>query len=249
MAISANTLFHFTDERQKLMSILKNSFFPKYSLEDISNAIPDTSIYHIAHIPMVCFCDIVFSQIKSHIDFYGDYGIGLRKRGWGISKGISPVFYFPKESISASLIKSIGSEISLKLKDKNERIAIRRQLQNFYKCVKPYRGKAFNRKEKKLEDRIFYDEREWRFVPKNFPVIPERKANQVALEKANQEMQLNDKLLFKAKDVKYIIVKKENEIPAFVNFIENELSQEFDENERNILVSKLISVQQIKEDM
>ena len=79
MAVSANTLFHFTDEKSKLMGILKNSFYPKYSLEDISNATPEVSIYRTAHIPMVCFCDIVFSQIKNHIDFYGDYGIAFTK--------------------------------------------------------------------------------------------------------------------------------------------------------------------------
>lgn len=249
MAVSANTLFHFTDDRAKLMSILKNHFFPKYSLEDISNATPENSIYRTAHIPMVCFCDIVFSQIKSHIDFYGDYGIGLNKKDWGVSKGISPVFYFPKKSISAALIKSIGSEISATIKTKNERLAIRKQLQNFYKCVKPYNGKAFNRKEKRLEDRNFYDEREWRFVPKTIPVIPEKNATTASLDKANAEMQVNERLIFKAKDIKYIIVKKESEIPELVNFIEKGLSNEFDENERKLLVSKLISVQQIEEDM
>jgi len=249
MAVSANTLFHFTDEKEKLMSILENSFYPKYSLEDISNATPERSIYRTSHIPMVCFCDIVFSQIKSHIDFYGDYGIGLRKKGWGISKGISPVFYFPKESISASFIKLIGSEIGSKVKAKSERIALRKQLQNFYKCVKPYNGKAFNKKEKRLEDRLFYDEREWRFVPKNFPVVAEKNATTIALEKANNEMQENDRLMFKAKDVKYIIVKRESEIPDFVSFIETKLIKDFDEKERKLLVSKLISVQQIKEDM
>src|SRR5690606_31643375 len=100
MAISANTLFHFT-EKEKLKQILLNDFYPNYCLEDLSNATPPVSIYKNAYIPMVCFCDLVFSQIKKHIDFYGDYGIGLRKKGWGIERGISPIYYVPEASISA----------------------------------------------------------------------------------------------------------------------------------------------------
>lgn len=249
MAVSANTLFHFTDEKLKLMGILKNSFYPNYSLEDISNATPEKSIYQAAYIPMVCFCDLLFSQIKTHIDFYGDYGIGLRKNGWGIEKGISPIFYFPEESISANLIQSVATEITAKLKVKSERVAVRKQLQNFYKCVKPFDGKAFNRKEKKLEDRIFYDEREWRFVPKNFPVVAEKRATKILLQRANEKMMLDEKLTFGAKDVKYIILKKENEIPDFVNYIERELKSVFGKDDRKLLVSKLISVEQVREDM
>lgn len=85
MAVSANTLFHFT-EKDRLKNILLNGFLPSYSLEDLSNATPEGSPYSAAHTPMVCFCDLVFSQIKKHIDFYGNYGIGLRKDSWGQKK-------------------------------------------------------------------------------------------------------------------------------------------------------------------
>ena len=199
---------------------------------------------------MVCFCDLIFSQIKYHIDFYGDYGIGMRKKGWGIEKGISPIFYFPEESISAELIKLVATEITSKIKKRSERVSIRKQLQNFYKCVKPYDGVAFNRKEKKMEDRIFYNEREWRFVPKNFPVLPEKRASTSLLEKVNLKMQRDERLIFKAADVKYIIVKEEKEIPGFVRFIEEDLTKQFKKPEdRKLLVSKLISAEQIADDM
>src|SRR3989338_11108663 len=98
MAVSANTLFHFT-EKDTLKQILLNDFYPKYSKEDLSNATPENSIYKVAYTPMVCFCDLIFSQIKKHIEFYGSYGIGLRKDNWGRKKGISPIVYVPEKSM------------------------------------------------------------------------------------------------------------------------------------------------------
>ncbi len=59
----------------------------------------------------------------------------------------------------------------------------------------------------------------------------------------------DERLNFSAKDIKYIIVKTEKEIPEFVDFIENDLKGQFNFFERTLLVSKLISVEQIKDDM
>lgn len=248
MAVSANTLFHFT-EKGYLKGLLKSNFHPRYSLEDLSNVTPGKSIYKKSYIPMVCFCDLLFSQIKDHIDFYGDYGIGLRKKEWGLKNGISPITYVPQKSLSAYHIQSISAEISAKLKNITDRKAIRKQLQNFYKYVKPYDGLVKNRKNRKNEYRIFYEEREWRFVPKNFPVLAIRRANPELLARANAKMEADERLNFSAKDIKYIIVKAEKEIPEFVDFIENDLKGQFNPFERKLLVSKLISVEQIKDDM
>jgi len=51
------------------------------------------------------------------------------------------------------------------------------------------------------------------------------------------------------KNIKYIIVREEDEIPEFVDFIEEDLKDKFKMPERKLLVSKLISVQQIRDDM
>lgn len=249
MAVSANTLFHFTDKKENLKGILENAFLPKYSLEDITTATPENSSFQTSYIPMVCFCDLLFPQIKSHIDFYGDYGIGLRKKEWGIKKGISPVFYFPEEVMSARLIQSVANSISKEIKIESEQEIISQQLQNFYKCVKPYEGKAFNKRERKLEDRLFYNEREWRFIPKNFPVVPESKMNHRKLKEDNAKLQREELLRFESRDVKYIIVKNDKEIEEFVDFIERKLIQKFEARERKLLLSKLICVDQISDDM
>lgn len=247
MAVSANTLFHFT-EKEKLKGILKNYFNPQYSLEELSNVMPKSEVY-FAYIPMICFCDLLFYQIKNHIDFYGDYGIGLQKKGWGIEKGISPIVYVPKKSISATFIQVVGHEIATLFKKKRGLKTIPKLLPDFFKYIKAYDGKAFNRKTKKREYRIFYDEREWRYVPNGFQVIEEKHISKSSIEMGNNNMRRSKKLIFKAKHIKYIVVKNENEIPEFVDFIEKKLTKQFSRRERKLLVSKLISVENINDDM
>jgi len=244
MGVSANTLFHFTKKKDFLKEILKNNFYPKYSLEDLSNAIPDGSIYS-ARIPMVCFCDLLFSQIKDHIDFYGDYGIGLRKKEWGLKNEISPIIYVPNE---LTLIQQMTEQYRSLLKSKKGDLSINKNLPDLYKYLKSYEGKAKNRQTQKMVDKVFYDEREWRYVPSDFAVLPEDIDKKI-LNSENEKMKVKSQLKFKAVDVKYIIVKKEKEIPKFADFIEKDLESRFDTNNRRLLVSKLISVEQIKDDI
>jgi Putative abortive phage resistance protein AbiGi, antitoxin len=46
---------------------------------------------------IVCFCDLPLSNLSEHLNFYGNYGIGLTKE-WGIGKGINPVIYLSQAS-------------------------------------------------------------------------------------------------------------------------------------------------------
>jgi hypothetical protein len=84
MNISSNTLFHFTDKIENVISILKEEFRPHFCLEDLNDFVaPDDRIEELEHaIPMVCFCDIPLSQSMNHRKTYGNYGIGLSKE-WG----------------------------------------------------------------------------------------------------------------------------------------------------------------------
>lgn len=246
MAVSANTLFHFTGKLDNLKGILKSSFRPRYSLEDLSNAVPGK--VYVARIPMVCFCDLLLSQIKDHIKFYGDYGIGLRKKGWGNKKGISPIIYLPKRSISSVLLKEITDQFRSSLQSRDSSL-IHKHLPEFYKYIKAYDGLAQNKRTREMESRVFYDEREWRYSPNNFPVLPEKIEDHAFLEKENKKIANSKSLTFTARDIKYIIVKKENEISSFADFIIGSLKKEFTYPERNLLVSKLISVEQIRDDI
>ena len=88
MAISANTLFHFTSKYDTLISILKSKFFPRLCLE--------RGLWHPGNrkwaVPIVCFCDIPLSNMAEHTQKYGNYAIGIKKT-WAIKQGITPVLY------------------------------------------------------------------------------------------------------------------------------------------------------------
>jgi len=248
MAESANTLFHFTGKRA-LKGILKNGFYPRYYKENLSTATPRISIYKESFVPMVCFCDLPMSRIIDHIRFYGEYGIGMRKEGWGVERGISPIIYLPESSSSSVQFQDIAASISRTISDFKESLFIRQQLLNFYKYIKPYKGETWNKKKKKKVPVTFYHEREWRYVPDGFSIVSDKNIIPDWIEKANETLKKKEhKLNFDANNVKYIVVKSEHEIPAFTHFINKNLLN-FNEDERSLLASKLISVTQIREDM
>ena len=89
-----------------------------------------------------------------------------------------------------------------------------------------------------------------RYVPEKFSIISEKRTRKISIHSENERMKNKEhKLGFKAEDVKYIVVKTEKEILRFAEFIQNKLRTEFDEKERMLLISKLVSSEQIKDDM
>jgi hypothetical protein len=71
MAISAQTLFHFTKSAEALIGILREEFKPRYCLEDQTvMRHPDGPNMLELAIPMVCFCDIPLSSIIWCCDNY-----------------------------------------------------------------------------------------------------------------------------------------------------------------------------------
>src|ERR1700722_14296147 len=100
--LSANSLFHFTEKRADLISILKNGLYVRYSLENYQGLIEEKEEEEV-NLPMVCFCDIPLSQVKRHITTYGSYAIGLTKK-WGIKNKINPVIYTYYNSSIANIL-------------------------------------------------------------------------------------------------------------------------------------------------
>jgi len=180
MAISANTLFHFT-KFNYLRSIIEDGYFlPRYSFEMFN-----CQEKFIVAYPMVCFCDISLSQITSHAKDYHKNGIGLTKT-WGQTNKINPVLYIQKESYVHEILINLlnkqnfhsenGSSY-LKVTDSllREKIFKLFELSAFFK---PSRGKIWEKTERSFKlkslpksnlsralTKNFYNEREWRFVP------------------------------------------------------------------------------------
>jgi len=256
--ISSNTLFHFTNSAEKIIGIIKNGFVPKFCLEELGYDIFfDTNTKDESAVPMTCFCDLPLSKIDNHLEFYGSYGIGLSK-DWGKENGLTPLTYIHENSTQINYLKQLGNLITdvffetdifkdLPM-EKNPLIALF-ELSGFYK---PYSGQMW-RINKYVEKR-FYDEREWRYVPflnvkdgSHYRLSKDEFLNEIKRASANDRIAKDFSLKFKCEDIKYIIVSKESEMIALFDALDS-MTNEFSDDERKILKTKIISTEQIMQD-
>jgi|SRR5687767_9611520 hypothetical protein len=267
--LSSATLFHFTRSLDTLKKILKSGFKPFYSSEDLLMF----GVAECPGIPMVSFCDIPLSHTNRHVQDYGRYGIGLAKK-WGMAKNVSPVHYIYQDSICARVIRDIYDALPRDAFYANcscMRFDTRTAI-FFY--GKPYHGHLLKKGGSgELLDKgdvVFYDEREWRYVPfadqtiKGREEIPqnvrtmlsEREFTEAdALARASESLHGYYRLTFGADDTSYLIVDREEEIPELVDFIES-VGPEWEntelasctESQRKRLATRLISMAQIERD-
>lgn len=260
--LSANTLYHFTKSKENLINILTSNFYPRYSIEDWSVlSSGDSVLDDEAAIPVICFCDIPLSQIYNHMSFYGNYAIGLKK-DWGEKNKVSPLMYCHKNSIISNRLVTIRNEFE---KHKAKTILSFTSLIDILRFVKPYEGYQKNSKGEKVPVR-FYDEREWRYVPVDQIREAKKKGDdsiQLTLYKKYYKPDgkidwdyINDNnkkiekfsLDFTPDDIKYIIVKHEDERYELAKKIEEIKGDKFTHKDIKVLTTKIISVEQIKED-
>lgn len=269
--LSSATLFHFTSSLETLKKILGGGFKPFYSSEDLKMfGVPECP-----GIPMVSFCDIPLSKTQNHVRDYGRYCIGFDKT-WGMRKNISPVHYIYEGSICAHIINTIYENLPGDAFNKDCGCMIFNAQTAIFFYGKPYSGRML-RKNWSIGTIIdkgsvtFYDEREWRYVPfadqtitggENVPegiraILSEKEfQDSDILTKATGSLHEKYRLTFKAEDVKYMIVKDDDEIPEMVDFIYGELRRA-DENteirscstdDRKRLTTRIISMKQIEQD-
>lgn len=248
MKISSNTLFHFTRDKQNLVGILTDGFKPRYCSEDMRTI--HYSPYKNFMIPMVCFCDIPLSMIDNHIMDYGCYGIGMSKE-WGVKKGINPIFYIMEGTLINSHINNIKNTLVDLWFSKEVKEAPSDELNNTYwnmlSYFKPYKGIC----NKSNAEKIFYEEREWRYVPPyddNAHLITDSSDHRVDFNKMNDLVAKNHSLGFKISDIKYIIVQSKDEIYSILEDIDRIKSPRYDVEDVQILKTKIISVEDIRED-
>ena len=245
MAISANTLFHFTSKYDTLINILQSRFFPRLCLEK-GLWYPGDKKWAI---PMVCFCDIPLSNIADHTQKYGNYAIGIKKT-WAMNQGVTPVLYVhDKSSFIGNGLDALIWSMELSEKDPEhfgERLA---QVMSMFFMMKPYEGyQERGGRRKKVR---FYDEREWRYIPPisgpqlNF--LTEEKFNdniqRDILNSFNEQFGIN----FNPDVINYIIVEKENEIIPLMHELHS-IKGDFSYNSVELLASRIISMDRIRED-
>jgi hypothetical protein len=242
MAISTNSIIHYTDTIDKLEAILKEGLGIKYCDETL---VMEKDTKSLAAHPMISFCDIPLSHSYKHFDAYGRYGIGLSKI-WARKYGINPVLYLDKDSsISKTLAEFIKErrEKSTNLNEKQKANILR------IKCFsKNYSGHL---KRKLVDDKNyrFYDEREWRLVPNNDEL--NRASFSISSTDYNKDKDRYNNPIssiryqFDASDISYIIVDKTNQIPNVINTVRTAYSSKCTAQELDILFSKICSTEQI----
>ncbi len=148
--LSSDSLFTFASQLDYIIDMLEHGIKPRYIFERIP--LPNKTWYYI--VAAKCFCDIPLGMIKSHLNWFGNYGLGIDKK-YLQDFGVSPVIYIHSNSywIINTLIKNGIKEL-----DKYPTLPyLKRYFGDDYKLEIDGKYKMYHRK--------FYDEREWRFIP------------------------------------------------------------------------------------
>ena len=240
----SHTLFHFTKSIDALKSILKNGFWPQYSLEDFSWY--NTKMGFMGY-PMVCFCDIPLTRIGEHVGFYGEYGLGLTKH-WGVSNGLNPLIYLSQSTpISKALYRLVDTHSRLRKLYYEES---NKDINSIISYIKPIEGNILIGTIPTSKE--FYQENEWRYVPIDKKIRQwinkEEYADTKVLSKLNEIAKDKGRLQIMPNDIKYIFVKSDANIPGIINFIQTELDH-YSGNDLKILMSRIVSSESIKVDL
>src|SRR6266853_679908 len=95
-------IYHYTKRFEVLSRyILKDGFWPQYSLEDFS-WVQDGQPLYLAF-PCVCFTELPLAESQMHRSDYGDYAIGF-KREWAVVKGLRPLRYVSETEKAAGIL-------------------------------------------------------------------------------------------------------------------------------------------------
>jgi Putative abortive phage resistance protein AbiGi, antitoxin len=245
MTPRSSTLFHFTKSRETLKLILAGGFWPRYCVEDI-RWVGQADAPTIAF-PMVCFCDIPLSRISDHVNFYGQYGLGMT-REWATANSLNPVLYIAGENPICSELRALNRHTN-KLVG-NDKVEAKDSLRYLYAHTKPSRGVMVV--DGTPVEKDFYLESEWRHVPKAPELTAYLRADvfedpdKLIIE--NKKTDEHCRLKFTPRDVKYIFVKSDADIPELINFIQADMDH-LPHSETKVLMSRITSLESIQEDV
>jgi hypothetical protein len=277
--ISANTLFHFTTSRQSLLGILANGLYVRYCLENYESLISGkaelvlpmtcfcdiplsqvkrhTSTYGQYAIGLSKnwgmkneVNPVIYTYPKSTTAKILDKLVDDLENFFDITEEETPNSKTKKTMLKKD--SEIGSQYGEKVGE------LHKNLSHFIKFIKPYEGK-FYRNDRYLDKPVkFYEEREWRFMPPKdffdkvflkdsykseyYKDVVKRRAIYINLAK-------HIKLNFNANDIRFIIVNKDDEIPGLLRDIEKIFGGNTPYNDLKLLGTRLISLEQILEDL
>lgn len=243
----SHTLFHFTKDTEILKKIIKEGFWPRYCLEDISWLGGGSDFEYMAY-PLVSFCDIPLARISEHVGFYGEYGIGLT-REWAELNNLNPILYIAG---SSHVKLSIRQNILMMSGLDNEES--KKKSQKYWKYlmayIKPTEGNMVVAGTPVVKE--FYQESEWRYVPDNDEItdvlLRSDYDDEATRNVHNDKVKMHASLRFTPKDIKYIFVRDDANIPDVINFIQTELDM-FPASDLKVLMSRVTSLETIRHDL
>jgi len=174
LSMHGETLFHFTEYLDNLISILSSRYFKaSLSMEKLSyvNANGIVESTPDLWVPMVSFCDYKLAEIAHHTANYGCFGLGMAKE-WGALKGLNPVLYVSDNSHIGGELRSIIYDVAKSATSSSSLIEVNIKLANMFSWTKNYQG-ILRRNGKIVNSSYrFADDKEWRYVA-NISYMPE----------------------------------------------------------------------------
>lgn len=189
-----------------------------------------------------------------------------------MEKEITPISYIHGSSMLLNYLNSAYNEIvsintghgipHLNKKQTNFITAptykIEENLISLLPYLKSYKGPKWDKTkrefDKEAQEVVFYDEREWRYIPNieddNLELfLPKNDYDDSSkLEEKNEQLK-SKKLSFSHSDINFIIVSNDDDIPEMVDKIEEIMTDKYSLSDREIkiLITKIISMRQIRE--
>lgn len=159
-----------------------------------------------------------------------------------------------------TLSQTLTNNISNKIPDKDYlRLGgLHEKLGHFIRYIKPYEGKFYRGGDYLKKLVRFYEEREWRYLPpkdvfKHPSLKDSYKAeyykDPIKRRAINIKLAKHVKLNFSPEDVRFIIVKTDKEIPLFLKDMEKIYADTISANSLKLLGTRLISFEQIIQDL
>ena len=242
MSSEPRTIVHFTKSADALHGILEIGFKIKYCRERIVFGDIEKRI----RVPVVSFCDIPITQAGENMAKYGCYALGLTER-WATKQGLTPVIYLERHStLAQSLLRSL--DLWAKIAPNSSEGDPLMDAFDILRHTKNYVGELHRADGKVIADYCFGEEREWRYALKTRAFYKffymEEMTKHPGIAEMMQGLIEDERLLFKAGDVRYILIEEERERSGIEAHIRS-LKDRFAAEEMEDLVSKICTSKQL----
>lgn len=221
MGLSSNTLWHQTKKEGLEGIIEKRCLYYSYSKEFVASNLNQ----HCAEFafPMISVCDLPLSETGLYLGKYGGYTIGLDVE-WGKRNNFTAVWYCDPNSMALRtimdmMISKIGSFGDCVDDDKEYQ-----KIVYLFSHIKLY---EWSLTQKNYKNYRFYDERELRLVPAYQTLKDNEESpmlwnyDKYRAEHGTSLLTPKMKVTFDWDDVKYIIVKEEQDKAYFRTLVES----------------------------